>query len=105
MPAFPWPPVRQPVEAPTSVADGLLAYVGDLTFPIISSGVEGIATVTDADIIALRTALRDYEDRRRALGGGGLCGGRGGKVPVRASGSGSSSRAATWISSARLVAP
>jgi threonine dehydratase len=38
---------RQPVEHPSSIADGLLAYVGDLTFPVIQRHVDGIATVSD----------------------------------------------------------
>jgi threonine dehydratase len=43
--------VRHPVETPASVADGLLAYVGDLTFPVIQAQVERIATVSDAEIL------------------------------------------------------
>jgi threonine dehydratase len=43
--------VRRPVENPASVADGLLAFVGDLTFPIIQRHVAGIATVSDAQIL------------------------------------------------------
>ncbi len=44
--------IRQPVEHPSSIADGLLAYIGDLTFPIIKENVEAIATVSDQEIIA-----------------------------------------------------
>ena len=43
---------RRPVEHPASIADGLLAFVGDLTFPIIREEVEGIATVPDDAIAA-----------------------------------------------------
>jgi threonine dehydratase len=44
--------VRRPVENPSSIADGLLAFVGDLTFPVIQRRVEGIATVSDGAIAA-----------------------------------------------------
>ncbi len=43
---------RRPVEHPASIADGLLAFVGDLTFPIIQRNVDGIATVSDDAIAA-----------------------------------------------------
>ncbi len=42
--------VRQAVERPASIADGLLAQIGDLTFPIVRSQAEGIATVSDGEI-------------------------------------------------------
>ncbi|MGA2015319.1 MAG: pyridoxal-phosphate dependent enzyme [Opitutaceae bacterium] len=44
--------VRRPVEHPSSIADGLLAFVGDLTFPIIRSHAGAIATVSDGAIAA-----------------------------------------------------
>jgi threonine dehydratase len=44
--------VRTPVENPSSIADGLLALVGDLTLPVIRRHVDGIATVSDAEIAA-----------------------------------------------------
>ncbi len=47
--------VRQPVEHPSSIADGLLALVGELTFPVIRRNVDGIATVSDA---AIASAMR-----------------------------------------------
>jgi threonine dehydratase len=47
--------VRQPVEHPSSIADGLLALIGDLTFPIVRRHVAGIATVSDA---AIASAMR-----------------------------------------------
>jgi threonine dehydratase len=46
---------RSPVDAPASIADGLLATVGSLTFPIIRREVEAIATVSDGEI---RAAVR-----------------------------------------------
>jgi threonine dehydratase len=49
--------VRQPVDHPSSIADGLLAFVGELTFPIILRHVEGIATVSDAEIAAAMRQL------------------------------------------------
>ena len=42
--------VRQAVDHPASIADGLLALVGDRTFPVIRRNVDGIATVSDAAI-------------------------------------------------------
>lgn len=49
--------VRTPVEHPTSIADGLLAFVGDLTFPVIRGNVDAIATVSDAEIAAAMRQL------------------------------------------------
>jgi threonine dehydratase len=49
--------VRTPVDRPTSIADGLLAFVGDLTFPLICRHVDAIATVSDAEIAA---AMRQF---------------------------------------------
>jgi threonine dehydratase len=43
---------RQPVERPASIADGLLAQIGELAFPIVRSQAEGIATVSDGEIAA-----------------------------------------------------
>jgi len=37
---------------PQSIADGLLASLGDLTFPIIRNRVEQIVTVSEAGIVA-----------------------------------------------------
>jgi threonine dehydratase len=48
---------RQPVEHPSSIADGLLAFVGDLTFPVMQRHVDGIATVSDDEITAAMTHL------------------------------------------------
>ncbi|HXQ82038.1 MAG TPA: pyridoxal-phosphate dependent enzyme [Opitutaceae bacterium] len=44
--------VRRPVEHPSSIADGLLAFVGELAFPVIRRNVDAIATVSDDAIIA-----------------------------------------------------
>jgi threonine dehydratase len=50
---------RRPVDSPSSIADGLLAFVGDLTFPIIRRSVHAIATVSDAEIAsAMRELLQ-----------------------------------------------
>jgi threonine dehydratase len=43
---------RRPVESPSSIADGLLATIGLLTFPIVRREVEAIATVSDEEICA-----------------------------------------------------
>jgi threonine dehydratase len=45
------------VDHPSSIADGLLAFVGDLTFPVIRRDVDGIATVSDAEIAAAMRRL------------------------------------------------
>jgi threonine dehydratase len=49
--------VRTPVANPASIADGLLAFVGDLTFPIIQTRVDAIATVSDDAILAAMRQL------------------------------------------------
>jgi len=49
--------VRRPVDHPASIADGLLAFVGDLTFPVILRDVNAIATVSDAGIAAAMRLL------------------------------------------------
>ena len=48
---------RQPVDHPSSIADGLLAYVGDMTFSVIRRLVDGISTVSEKDIAA---AVRSF---------------------------------------------
>jgi threonine dehydratase len=48
---------RTPVASPASIADGLLAFVGDLTFPEIRRHVDGIVTVSDAEIVAAARLL------------------------------------------------
>jgi threonine dehydratase len=49
--------IRRPVENPSSIADGLLALVGDLTFPVIRRHVDAIGTVCDAQIEAAMRQL------------------------------------------------
>jgi threonine dehydratase len=49
--------VRTPVPNPASIADGLLAFVGDLTFPVIQRSVDAIATVSDEAITAAMRQL------------------------------------------------
>jgi threonine dehydratase len=51
--------VREPVDHPTSIADGLLAFVGDLTFPVIMRDVDGIGTVSDAQIAGAMRQLME----------------------------------------------
>jgi threonine dehydratase len=48
---------RQPVEHPSSIAEGLLAYVGEQTFPVIRRLVDAIVTVSDQEIAA---AVRQF---------------------------------------------
>jgi threonine dehydratase len=48
---------RQPVEHPSSIADGLLAFVGGQTFPVIRRLVDAVATVSERDIAA---AVRSF---------------------------------------------
>lgn len=69
---------------PASIADGLLAYVGDLTFPVIQRDVEGIATVTDTEILA--AVRRLFEVMKIAVepsGAVGYAAIAGGKLAVR----------------------
>ena len=44
--------VWQPQTAPDTIADGLLTSLGALTWPIIRDRVDGIVTVSEADIVA-----------------------------------------------------
>jgi len=75
--------VRQPVERPASVADGLLALIGDLTFPIIRRYVDGIATVTDAAILsAMRRVWEVMKIAVEPSGAVGYAAIAEGKVPV-----------------------
>lgn len=48
---------RTPVASPASIADGLLAFVGALTFPEIQRHVDGIVTVSDVQIVAAARLL------------------------------------------------
>jgi threonine dehydratase/serine racemase len=49
--------VRTTVDEPRSIADGLLASLGELTWPIIRDQVDGIVTVTEDQIIAATRLL------------------------------------------------
>jgi threonine dehydratase len=51
--------VRTPVDHPKSIADGLLAFVGDLTFPVIQRDVDGVGTVSDAEIAGAMRQLME----------------------------------------------
>ena len=51
--------VRTPVDQPKSIADGLLAFVGDLTFPVIQRDVDGIGAVSDAEIASAMRQLME----------------------------------------------
>ena len=75
---------RRPVESPASIADGLLAFVGDLTFPVILRSVHAIETVSDAEIISamrqLLQVLKVVVEPSGATGYAALCRG---KLPLR----------------------
>jgi threonine dehydratase len=76
--------VRQPVEVPASVADGLLATIGLLTFPVIRQNVDAIATVSDAEIAAaVRRFLEVMKIAVEPSGAVGYAAVAGGKLPVR----------------------
>ena len=78
--------VRQSVEGPSSIADGLLATIGSLTFPVIRRGVEAIATVSDAEIAAaVRRLLEVMKIAVEPSGAVGYAAVAGGKLPVRGS--------------------
>jgi len=76
--------VRQSVEGPSSIADGLLATIGILTFPVIRRHVDAIATVSDDEI---RSAVRGFlEIMKMAVepsGAVGYAAVAGGKLPIR----------------------
>ena len=55
---------RQPAKPPTSIADGLLTSLGDLTWPIIREQVSVIHTVTEAEI---RAAMRLVWERMKLV--------------------------------------
>jgi threonine dehydratase len=71
---------RKPVDVPTSMADGLLALVGDLTFPVIQRLVDGIPTVSDAEIthamIRLLEVLKIAVEPSGAVGYAAIAGGK-----------------------------
>ena len=53
-----------PMETPDTIADGLLATLGDKTFPIIREHVREIVTVSDADIVE---AMRQMWERMKIV--------------------------------------
>ena len=55
---------RQPAKPPTSIADGLLTSLGDLTWPIIREQVSVIHTVTESEI---RAAMRLVWERMKLV--------------------------------------
>lgn len=75
--------VRTPVANPSSIADGLLAFVGDLTFPEIQRHVDGIATVTDGAIAAaMRQLLETLKIAVEPSGAVGYAAVAGGKLDI-----------------------
>ncbi len=76
--------VRQPVAAPASVADGLLAMIGRLTFPVVRHDVEAIATVTEDEIrAAVRLLLEILKVAVEPSGAVGYAAVAGGKLPLK----------------------
>lgn len=71
---------RKPVDQPTSIADGLLALVGDITFPVIQRLVDGIPTVSDAEItqamIRLLEVMKIAVEPSGAVGYAAIAGGK-----------------------------
>jgi threonine dehydratase len=71
---------RTPVASPASIADGLLAFVGDLTFPEIQRHVDAIVTVSDAEIVAagrrLLEVLKVAVEPSGAVGYAAVAGGK-----------------------------
>jgi threonine dehydratase len=64
---------RQPVAQPASIADGLLAFVGDLTFPEIQRRVDRVEPVSEAEIIgAMRQLLEVMKIAVEPSGGVGF---------------------------------
>ena len=75
--------VRQPVDSPASIADGLLATVGSLTFPIMRGHVDAIATVSDGEIAAaVRRLLEIMKIAVEPSGAVGYAAVAGGKLPL-----------------------
>lgn len=75
--------VRRPVDNPSSIADGLLAFVGDKTFPIIQAGVERIATVSDSEILdAVRRLLGILKVAVEPSGAVGYAAAASGRLPL-----------------------
>ncbi len=99
--------VRTPVDHPRSIADGLLAFVGDLTFPVIQRDVDGIATVSDGEIAAavrrLMEILKIAVEPSGAVGYAAVVGGKAGvagrRVGIILSGGNVDLERAPWLAS------
>lgn len=75
---------RQAVDHPSSVADGLLATIGTLTFPVIRGHVDAIATVSDDQIIAAaRQLLEVLKIAVEPSGATGYAAVAAGKLPIK----------------------
>jgi len=75
--------VRQGVENPSSIADGLLATVGDLTFPIIRLHVDAVATVSEGEITgAMRRLMEVMKIAVEPSGAVGYAAASGGKLAI-----------------------
>ncbi|HZZ17992.1 MAG TPA: pyridoxal-phosphate dependent enzyme [Opitutaceae bacterium] len=76
--------IRTPFPNPKSVADGLLAFVGDITFPEIVKHVDGVATVSEEEIErAMRLLFDCLEVPVEPSGAVGFAAVAGGKLNVR----------------------
>ena len=76
--------VCQPVDGPSSIADGLLATVGALTFSVILRHVDAIATVSDMEIrAAVRQFLEIMKIAVEPSGAVAYAAVAGGKLPVK----------------------
>lgn len=76
--------VRQPVASPASVADGLLATIGRLTFPVVRREVEAIATVSEDEIrSAVRHLMEILKITVEPSGVVGYAAVAGGKLPLK----------------------
>jgi threonine dehydratase len=76
--------VRTPVANPASIADGLLAFVGNLTFPVMQRHVEAIATVSEAEIAAaVRVLMETLKIAVEPSGAVGYAAAAGGKLGIK----------------------
>jgi threonine dehydratase len=75
---------RTAVQSPVSIADGLLAFVGDLTFSEMVRRVDAIATVSDAEIErAMRVLFEALKMTVEPSGAVGYAAVAGGKLDIR----------------------
>lgn len=101
---------RTPVPSPASIADGLLAFVGDLTFPEIQRHVDGIVTVSDLEIVAaarlLLEVLKVAVEPSGAVGHAAAAGGKldlaGRKVGIILSGGNVDLERVPWTAPGRI---